>query len=47
MGLGQHGFEMAKALVWFCQMIGYRLEMNIVDKDENAKDLFEMQCPEL
>ena len=46
-GMGQHGFEMAKALVWFCQMIGYRFEMNIVDKDVNAKDIFEMQCPDL
>lgn len=46
-GMGQHGLEMAKGLTWFCQMIGYRFEMNIFDQDPNAAERFEMYCPDL
>lgn len=46
-GMGNHGLEMAKALVWLCQMTGYSFEMNIIDKNTNAAEKFEMLCPEL
>lgn len=46
-GMGQHGFEMAKALTWFSQMVGYRFEMNIIEKNLNAREEFEKNCPEL
>lgn len=46
-GLGQQGMEMLKALVWFCQMDGYRLEINAFDSDPNVKSRFESMCPEL
>lgn len=47
LGKGQHGTEMAKALSWFCQMDGYRLEMNIFDADKYAESQFSYECPEL
>lgn len=46
-GLGKHGTEMAKTLPWFCQMDGYRVEMNVFDKDIYAQSRFEALCPEL
>lgn len=46
-GMGQHGTEMAKALSWFCQMDGYRAEINAFDRDIYAKSRFSALCPEL
>lgn len=46
-GMGRHGTEMIKALSWFCQMAGYRVEINAFDKDSLAEDKFSAQCPEL
>ncbi len=46
-GLGKYGFELTKALAWFCQMDGYRLRINVFDMDEHAEDRFEGLCPEL
>ncbi len=47
LGMGQYGLEMAKALTWFCQMTGYRFEMNVIDRNPDAEENFEMLCPEL
>ena len=46
-GLGQHGTQMLKALTWYCQMDGYRVEIDAYDKDEKAEDRFAAQAPEL
>ena len=46
-GLGNHGTEMVKALAWYGQMDGYRLEINAFDKDPLAKEKFAAQAPEL
>lgn len=46
-GMGQHGMEMSKALSWFCQMDGYRLELNVFDIDKSAESRFHYNCPEL
>lgn len=46
-GMGGHGTEMVKALAWFCQMDGYRIEINAFDKDDLAKEKFTAQAPEL
>ena len=46
-GMGKYGFEMAKLLVWLCQMHGYDLKINIFDSDKNAKEVFQVRCPEL
>lgn len=46
-GMGRHGTEMIKALTWFCQMDGYRVEINGFDKDEKAKERFRAIAPDL
>lgn len=46
-GMGDHGTNMVKNLSWFCQMDGYRVEINAFDLDENIESKFISQCPEL
>lgn len=46
-GMGQHGTEMLKALSWFCQMDGYRVQIDAFDLDPLAGDRFEASAPEL
>ena len=46
-GMGKHGTAMVKALTWFCQMDGYRVEIHAFDQDTLAEDKFRAQCPEL
>jgi hypothetical protein len=46
-GLGRHGTEIVKALAWFCQFPGYRVEINAYDQDPLAEDKFQALCPEL
>ncbi|MBQ0125326.1 MAG: hypothetical protein KBS59_03265 [Clostridiales bacterium] len=46
-GLGSYGTEMLKALTWYCQMDGYRVEIDAFDKDESAGERFAARCPEL
>ena len=46
-GMGNHGTEMVKALTWYGQMDGYRLEINAFDKDELAEKKFVALAPEL
>ena len=47
LGMGEHGFEMVKALTWFCQMDEYFVRINGFDMDKNAESLFVAKCPEL
>ncbi len=46
-GLGKHGKEMLKALVWLSQMTGYKLYVNVYDADKLAASKFRAECPEL
>ncbi len=46
-GMGKHGTNMAKALTWFCQMDGYRVEIHVFDQDPLAEEKLAAQCPEL
>ncbi len=46
-GLGSRGTEMLKALTWYCQMDGYRLQIHAFDRDPLARERLEAQCPEL
>lgn len=46
-GMGNHGTEMVKALTWYGQMDGYRLEINAFDQDELAEEKFVALAPEL
>ena len=46
-GMGLHGTEMLKGLVWYGQMDGYELHINAFDRDPGARSRFAAQCPEL
>lgn len=46
-GMGCHGVEFVKALTWFGQMDGYKIEINAFDKDPLAKEKFVALAPEL
>lgn len=46
-GMGRYGTEMTKALAWFGQMDGYRITVNIFDKDPLAESKFRELAPEL
>ena len=46
-GMGNHGTEMVKALSWFGQMDGYKLEINAFDRDPLAEEKFVALAPEL
>ena len=46
-GLGRLGGEMAKALCWFGQMNGYRLEVHAFERDPEAAARFIESCPGL
>lgn len=46
-GMGNHGTEMVKALSWFGQMDGYRLQIDAFDKDSAARERFVALAPEL
>lgn len=46
-GLGRYGTEMLKALAWFGQMDGYKLEIHAFDEDPLAEDKLTAAVPEL
>ncbi len=46
-GMEGYGTEMLKALAWYCQMDGYRIEIDAYDKDGCAEERFSALCPEL
>ncbi len=46
-GLGQYGLEMLKALLWYCQMVGFRLVIHAFDEREDAASRLYALCPEL
>ena len=46
-GMGNHGTERVKALSWYGQMDGYRLEIHAFDKDPLAEERFTALAPEL
>lgn len=46
-GAGSYGREMIKTLCWCCQMKGYSLSIDVVDRDPQAEDRFAFHCPGL
>ncbi len=46
-GLGRYGIEMLKALVWYCQVPGFKIKITVFDEDEDIEAKFKAQCPEL
>ena len=46
-GMGQYGMEMLKALIWYCQLPGYRVKINVFDERKDAEAIFNAACPEI
>ena len=46
-GLGNYGVEMLKALVWYCQVPGFKVKITAFDGDEGVEERLKAQCPEL
>ena len=53
-GMGQYGKQILKTSLWFCQMDGYKLEINVVDsgikkngKKVDIRDVLKHECPEM
>lgn len=46
-GMGTYGSEMVRTLAWFCQMDGYKAEINAFDRNPDAENIFSDICPEL
>lgn len=46
-GFGGFGAEMFKALLWYCQMPGYKVNITIIDKDASVQPRFEAAFPGL
>lgn len=46
-GFGLNGKMLTKALAWFGQMDGYRLEIHVFDSNEKAESEFAEQAPDL
>ena len=46
-GMGSHGTELVKALTWYGQMDGYKIEINAFDVDPLAEEKFVALAPEL
>lgn len=46
-GMGEHSLEFFKAILWYCQVGGYRLELNVIDKDAGTESRIRRLCPGL
>lgn len=52
-GMGEYGKQILKTALWFCQMDGYRLEINVVDSGadktgrRDIEDVLRQECPEI
>ncbi len=46
-GLGMYGLEMLKALLWYCQIPGYKVEIKAFDENPEAITRFKASCPEI
>jgi len=53
-GMGEYGKQILKTALWYCQMDGYKLEINVVDsgKDKNGvlrdiEEVLRQECPEV
>lgn len=46
-GLGSYGLETLKGLLWYCQMPGYSVKINLFDKDKDTEKRLCGLCPGL
>ena len=44
-GLNEYGMEMTRAVLWFCQMEGFFLRVDVFDKRKDADERFAALCP--
>lgn len=47
LGAGSYGMAFFKTLVWYCQMEGYRLRINLVDQNDHIRSVIDRDCPDL
>lgn len=45
LGMNHYGLEMWKALLWFCQMEGYFLRLDVFDVSSDLEDRLGEECP--
>ena len=43
LGYGKHGKEFMKALLWYCQLPGYKVNLTVIDSDETAESRFKAE----
>ncbi len=53
-GMGEYGKQVFKTALWYCQMEGYRLEINVIDSGRDKKgikrdieEVLRHECPEI
>ncbi len=46
-GLGKYGTEIVKALLWYCQFPGFKVNITVFDKDQNTAHRLKSMFPEL
>ncbi len=46
-GLGRYGVELVKALLWYCQLPGYKVNITVFDKDNDAESRLQALFPGL
>ena len=46
-GFGKYGKEVTKALLWYCQLPGYRVKITVLDDHDTAESEFRAICPEI
>ena len=44
-GLNEYGMEMLRAILWFAQMDGYFLRVDVIDGRDDIEDIFSYICP--
>lgn len=44
-GLNEYGMEMLRAVLWFCQMDGFFLRIDVFDKEKDIEKRFAALCP--
>ena len=46
-GFGKYGQEVTKALLWYCQIPGFRVKISVLDERVTTESEFRAMCPEI
>ena len=46
-GLGKYGLEVIKAMLWYCQIPGYRINITAFDQRGEIESIFRASCPSI